>query len=140
VIGDDVEIGANTTLTVVKPGGELLIGHNVFISGGCTIAAERYVSIGNDSMLAEMVSVRDHDHDPSHPPLSGRTLQADVRVGERVWIGAKASIVRGGNVGDDAVIGAHAVVNRPVPSGSLAAGVPARVKRHDVRSGGARPS
>ena len=135
VIGDDVEIGAGTTLTVAA-GGELRIGEGVFISRLCTIAAVGHVSIGPESMLGELVSIRDADHDPSHPPRAGRTQQADVRIGARVWIGAKASVVRGGGVGDDAVVGAHALVNRPVPARSLAAGVPARVVRTEIRTEG----
>jgi acetyltransferase-like isoleucine patch superfamily enzyme len=133
VIGDDVEIGAGTTLAVAA-GGELVIGDRVFISGHCTIGAERHISIGSDSMLGEMVSIRDHDHDPAYPPRSGRFQQADVRIGARVWIAAKASVVRGGTIGDDAVIGAHALVNRPVPARSFAAGVPARVIRRDIKA------
>ncbi len=133
VIGDDVEIGAGTMLSV-QPEGELLIGSNVFISGLCVIAAKRHISIGSDSMIGEIVSIRDHDHDPAYPPRSGRTVQADLHIGERVWIGAKSSVVRGGSIGDDAVIGTHAVVNRPVPPGSLAVGVPAQVKKRDIRS------
>jgi hypothetical protein len=104
-------------------------------SGGlCTIGAERHISIGSDSMLGEMVRIRDHDHDPAYPPRSGRSQQADVRIGARVWIAAKASVVRGGTIGDDAVIGAHTLVNRPVPARSLVGGVPARVIRLEIKA------
>jgi acetyltransferase-like isoleucine patch superfamily enzyme len=133
VIGDGVEIGAGTTLAV-GPGGQLVVGDHVFISGYCTIAATGHISIGPESMIGEMVSIRDHDHDHAYPPLSGRVQQADVRIGARVWIAAKASVVRGGAIGDDAVIGAHALVNRPVPARSLAVGVPARVIRHEIKA------
>jgi acetyltransferase-like isoleucine patch superfamily enzyme len=110
-----------------------MLGERVFVAGGCIIAATRHVSVGGESMVAELVSIRDHDHDPAYPPRSGRILQADVRIGKRVWIGAKATVVRGATIEDDAVIGAHAVVNRQVPAAALAAGVPARVKRQPVR-------
>jgi acetyltransferase-like isoleucine patch superfamily enzyme len=133
VIGDGVEIGAGTTL-VVGPGAEMLIGDRVFISGLCTIAAEGRVAIGAESMLGEMVSIRDHDHDPAYAPRSGRTKQADVRIGERVWIGAKASVVRGVVIDDDAVVGAHALVNSAVPARSLAVGVPAKVVRSEIKA------
>lgn len=138
VVGDHVEIGAGTRL-VVAAGGELVIGDHVFISGYCVIAAERHISIGSDSMLGEMVSIRDHDHDPAYSPRSGRFRQADVRIGKGVWIGAKASVVRGGVIGDDAVIGAHALVNRPVPARSLAVGIPARVIRTEIKTDSIEP-
>jgi len=53
-----------------------------------------------------------------------------------VWIGGNVTIVRGGSIGDDAVIGAHAVVNKAVPADCLAVGIPARVIRRDLRSAG----
>jgi maltose O-acetyltransferase len=46
-----------------------------------------------------------------------------------VWIGANVTILPGVEIGDFAVIGAGSVVNRSIPAGSLAVGVPARVVR-----------
>jgi acetyltransferase-like isoleucine patch superfamily enzyme len=52
-----------------------------------------------------------------------------VRVGNNVWIGYGACILRGVTVGDNAVIGTNAVVTRDVPANAVVAGVPARVLR-----------
>jgi acetyltransferase-like isoleucine patch superfamily enzyme len=94
------------------------------------IAASRHIVIGSESMLAEFVTIRDHDHDPATPPRAGRMLVGELLIGERVWIGAKATIVRRcGTIGSDAVIGANALVNRAVPAGCLAGGVPAVIRR-----------
>jgi acetyltransferase-like isoleucine patch superfamily enzyme len=46
-----------------------------------------------------------------------------------VWVGAKATILQGVTIGDNAVIAAHAVVNRDVPAYVVAGGIPARVLR-----------
>jgi len=132
MVGDRVEIGERTTV-VALPGAHVVIGDDVFISGSCIIAAADLVEIGSESMLAEMVCVRDHDHDPDFPPRSGALLVEPLRIGARVWLASKASVVRGGQVEDDAVIGAHALVNRVVPAGSVAVGVPARVVRRLAR-------
>lgn len=131
-IGRRVEIGEGTSI-VAQTGATIIIGDDVFISGMCIIAAAEWIGIGCDSMVAELVCIRDHDHDPDHPPRSGAVLRAPVRIGDRCWIGSKASVVRGGQVGDDSVVGAHALVNRPIPSDCLAAGVPAVVKRTKSR-------
>jgi serine acetyltransferase len=48
-------------------------------------------------------------------------------IGDRVYFGANASILGDVTVGDDAVVGAHALVTRSVPAGMLAVGVPAKV-------------
>lgn len=127
-IGDGVEIGEGT-FVLAQDGGAVVVGSRTFISGLCIIAAAQRIEIGEESMLAEMVCVRDHDHDPDLPPRSGHRLVEPVRIGDRVWLGSKSSVVRGGSVGDDAVVGAHALVNRPIPAGVVAAGVPARIVR-----------
>jgi serine O-acetyltransferase len=49
------------------------------------------------------------------------------RIGNRVDIGAGAKILGPVTIGDDAVIGANAVVLRDVPAGALAVGIPARI-------------
>jgi acetyltransferase-like isoleucine patch superfamily enzyme len=50
-------------------------------------------------------------------------------VGNNVWVGAKATILQGVRIGDNAVIGANAVVTRDVPANTVAVGIPARVIR-----------
>lgn len=132
VLGQDVEIGDWTILEAL-PGGVLSFADGAIVARGCTIAAERHVSIGRDSGVAEWSSIRDHDHDPTYPVKSQRTVQADVRIGDRVWIGSRVTVMRGGSIGDDAIIGANAVVTRPVPANCVAVGVPARVVRENVR-------
>jgi acetyltransferase-like isoleucine patch superfamily enzyme len=52
-----------------------------------------------------------------------------VTIGNDVWIGNSAIVLPGVQIGDGAVVGAGAVVTRPVPPYSIAAGNPARVIR-----------
>jgi serine acetyltransferase len=47
-------------------------------------------------------------------------------LGERVFVGSGARILGGLTIGDDAVIGAGAVVTKDVPAGVTVVGVPAR--------------
>lgn len=132
VIGARVEIAPDCSL-LAGPGARLEVGDDVFIGGGCLIAAMGLVTIGDESMLAESVTIRDHDHDPTMPPRDGVMLQRDVVVGRRVWVGAKASVGRGVVIGNDVVVGAHAFVNRSLPAGGLAVGVPARVVKEKIK-------
>jgi serine O-acetyltransferase len=55
--------------------------------------------------------------------------QAAPRLGRRVNVGAGAQILGAVSIGDDATIGANAVVLIDVPAGALAVGVPARLVR-----------
>lgn len=55
-----------------------------------------------------------------------QALHDRPRIGNRVDIGAGAVLIGDVTIGDDAVIGANAVVNRDVPAGAVMVGVPAR--------------
>jgi acetyltransferase-like isoleucine patch superfamily enzyme len=128
-IGDGTEIGSNTWIVAVTPGAVVEIEANTFIASQCIIAARERVHIGSETMIAELVTIRDHDHDPDFPPKSGHTLSAPIIVGSRVWIGTKATLVRGVTVGDDAVVGANAVVTADVERATIVGGVPAKLIR-----------
>lgn len=54
-------------------------------------------------------------------------------IGNDVWIGANACILRGVSIGDGSVIGAGCVVTKNIPPYSIVAGVPGRIikKRFD---------
>jgi acetyltransferase-like isoleucine patch superfamily enzyme len=54
----------------------------------------------------------------------------DVRIGNDVWIGARAILMDGVTVGDGAIVGAGAVVTRDVPPYAVVTGIPAKVIRY----------
>ncbi len=107
----------------------MLLGARSFVGHTCTLAAHERVEVGEGTYLAELVSIRDHDHAVGLPPSSGVIEISPVLVGARVWLSAKTTVVRGARIGDDVVVGANAVVRGELPSGVVAAGVPARVIR-----------
>ena len=51
---------------------------------------------------------------------------APVIIGDNVWVGTKASILKGVSIGSNAVIGAHALVNSDVADRATVGGIPAR--------------
>jgi acetyltransferase-like isoleucine patch superfamily enzyme len=53
----------------------------------------------------------------------------DVNIGNNVWIGYGACILRGVTVGDNAIIGTNSVVTKDVPANAVVAGLPAKVIR-----------
>jgi acetyltransferase-like isoleucine patch superfamily enzyme len=134
VLGPRCAVDDGTTLAVYGRG-RLELGAGSFVGHHSTLAAHELVVIGAGAFLAEMVSVRDHDHVVGRPPSSGAVSVTSVHVGQDAWLGAKATVLRGAEVGDGAVVGAHAVVRGAVPAGAVAVGVPARVVRSAVGSG-----
>lgn len=57
------------------------------------------------------------------------TLGGGVRVGQRVLLGAGATVLPGVNIGDDCTVGAGSVVNRDIESGMVVWGVPAVIHK-----------
>ena len=92
------------------------------IGGGCYIAHGLGLVIGGTTVVGEDCTL-----------LQGVTLgearfseDACPRIGNRVTIGVNAAVLGGISIGDDAFVGAGAVVLEDVPAASLALGTPAR--------------
>jgi acetyltransferase-like isoleucine patch superfamily enzyme len=112
--------------------GVISIGAKTVMGQECTISAYQNVSIGRECVIADRVMMIDFDHgvvDVETPIRLQGIYKRDVRVGNNVWIGYGACILRGVTVGDNAVIGTNAVVTGDVPANAVVAGVPARVLR-----------
>jgi acetyltransferase-like isoleucine patch superfamily enzyme len=100
-----------------------------FLNRRTEIIAAESVSIGDDCAISWDVLVTDTDYH-SLTPQKART--APVVIGNRVWIGARASILKGVTIGDGAVVAAGAVVTKNVPPRTLVGGCPAVVIASDV--------
>lgn len=83
------------------------------------------IEIGDDVTLAPRVHILCHD--ASTKTYLNYTKIGRVTIGDRVFIGAESVVLPGVTIGDDVVIGANSTVTHDIPSGSVAAGSPARV-------------
>jgi acetyltransferase-like isoleucine patch superfamily enzyme len=112
--------------------GVVSIGAKTVMGQECTISAYQHVSIGRECVIADRVMLIDFDHgmvEVDRPIRHQGIYKRDVRVGNNVWIGYGACILRGVTVGDNAVIGTGAVVTKDVPANAVVGGVPARIIR-----------
>jgi acetyltransferase-like isoleucine patch superfamily enzyme len=112
--------------------GLVSIGAKTVLGQECTISSFQHVSIGRECVIADRVMLIDFDHgmvEVERPIRLQGIYKRDVRVGNNVWIGYGACILRGVTVGDNAVVGTNAVVTRDVPANAVVGGVPARVIR-----------
>lgn len=128
LVGTDTVLDRGTVLEVAS--GSLRIGRRVVFGHHCTVAAKQSVVIGDDCLIAELVSVRDHDHETAdvRVPMRDQGARcAPVVIGRDVWLGTRVVVLKGVTIGDGSIIGAGAVVTRDVPPYSIAIGVPARV-------------
>lgn len=123
--------------TELKVDGTLAIGPRTLIGAWNVLSVLDSLSIGADCLLAERVSIRDHDHrfdDPSRPIAEQGYHVAPVTLGRNVWVGANVVIMKGVTLGDGCVVGANAVVTRSYGPGTVLVGAPAR----PLHSGDAR--
>jgi acetyltransferase-like isoleucine patch superfamily enzyme len=134
VLADGCTVDVGSTLAVYR-NGRLALGRGCFVGHHATLAARYSVELGAGAFLAELVSVRDHDHEVGLPPSSGRVDVAPVTIGTDVWLGAKVTVLRGARVGDRTVVGANAVVRGDLPSDVVAVGIPARIVRATTPTG-----
>lgn len=110
-IGSHVNIGSNVKLIVANQG-KISIGNSIDIGSGCHFSAGSY----------------DYT-DPDILPSSRRKQTLGILVEDLAWIGAGVIVLDGVAIGTKSIIGAGAVVTKDIPAHSLAAGVPAEVKK-----------
>jgi serine O-acetyltransferase len=111
------QVSRSVTGVEIHPGAT--IGRRLFIDHGMGVVIGETAEVGDDVLLYHGVT------------LGGRTLQRVKRhptVGNQVTIGAGARVLGPVLIGDRAQIGANSVVVKDVPAGSVATGVPARVR------------
>jgi carbonic anhydrase/acetyltransferase-like protein (isoleucine patch superfamily) len=83
------------------------------------------IEIGAHTILS--TDVRIFAHDASIKRLTGYTEVAPVKIGKRCYLGAGVVVLPGSTIGDEAILGAGAVVRGEIPARSVAVGAPARV-------------
>jgi acetyltransferase-like isoleucine patch superfamily enzyme len=110
---------------------KLVIRQGTYINRSTMIDASESVEIGRNCMIGPFCYITDHDHghEKGRPIGEQPLLSAPVVIGNNVWVGAGAIILKGVTIGDDAVIAAGAVVTKDVNVGMKVAGVPARELR-----------
>ena len=106
------------------------IGENFYANVNCVILDEAKVEFGDNVFIAPGCGFYTAGH-PFDVAQRNRGLEyaRPISIGNNVWIGAQVCVLPGVTIGDNCVIGAGSVVNRNIPSGSLAVGNPCRVIR-----------
>jgi acetyltransferase-like isoleucine patch superfamily enzyme len=112
--------------------GAVEIGAKTVMGQECTISAYQRVRIGDECVIADRAMFIDFDHgmvEVERPIRLQGIYKRDVEVGNNVWIGYGACVLRGVSVGDNAVIGTNSVVTKDVPANAVVGGIPARIIR-----------
>ena len=143
-IGDDVILCSRShdtalalnhpvKLSTIAAGASLTIGRDSGISGA-TIVCAKSIRVGAEVLLGANVVIVDTDFHPiapqnrRHSDDDSRIGVAPVEIGDNVFVGMDAVVLKGARIGRDSVVAARAVVVRgDYPDGAILAGHPAAV-------------
>lgn len=108
--------------------GYITIGDRAALNSYTKLFGHGGIEIGEEAQLGPGSLVTTTDHDYYDENLE--TTFKKVTIGRRVWMGANVTVLPGVTIGEYAVIGAGAVVNRDIPPRAVAVGVPAKVIKY----------
>ena len=140
VFGNHVSVYAGCSFAIQKDG-RCTVGDFTLLNGAI-VMAEELVEVGSYCLISWGVGIADSDFHPLEPaqrlidsqalapffkdrPARPKLKTAPVRIGDNVWIGMNAVILKGVTIGDNSVVAAGAVVTKPVPANTIVAGNPA---------------
>lgn len=120
-------------LRTLRPGAVISIGPDTGLSGA-TVCAATSVDIGARVLVGADVLISDTDFHPvdACPRRSApesAAASARVSIGNDVFLGARAIVLKGVTIGEGTVVGAGSVVTSSLPDHVVAAGNPCRVLR-----------
>ena len=140
IIGDRVQIYTWTTFNIETTGSLEIADDTVLVGPGFMCAGR--IQVGRRVIISYNVTIADSDFHPldaeerrldavANAPFGDRSrrpniISQPVVIGDDVWVGIGAIILKGVTIGHGARIGAGAVVSRDVPAGARVEGNPAR--------------
>ena len=129
-VGDRVFIGRNSILSCKN--GDITLGAEANIGFNCEIFSGARVVVGKQVMLAAYTYLIGGGHeagDATLAPLEQARTAKGITIGDGAWLGAGVLVLDGLSVGEQAILGAVAVVTNDVAPHTVADGVPARLIR-----------
>jgi len=127
-LGSDVYLGHDSFFRAY-PDGWLEIGNACWIGPGCVINSFGGVVVGRRVGIGPGVKIITSMHqgaDPDKPIIDRPIVAESVKIADGADIGAGAILLPGAYVGNNAQVGAGAVVTGRVADNDVVAGVPAR--------------
>lgn len=114
-----------------SPDAHLTVGGYSMICARITLNVNHRIDIGEYVGIGEDVAV--WTHGSYLPILEG--FPADfgpVSIGNRVWLPAKSTVLPNRRIGNNVVIGTNSLINKDLPDGCLAGGIPVKILRENV--------
>ncbi len=117
---------------ILHEGARLSFGGG-YINSGVDIECFERISIGMNVSIASNVVIRDGDSKKLFFEGEFVNPNCPITIGDNVWIGIGAKVLKGVRIGSGAVVAAGSVVISDVPANSMVAGVPAKLIRQNIQ-------
>lgn len=127
-IGEGVFVGRNSILSCKN--GDIVLGRKVNIGFNSEVFSGSRVEIGDNTLVAAYCYFVGGDHEASAVDRAVNEQGSSSRgitVAPGCWFGAAVKVLDGVSIGENAIIGAGAVVTKDVPANTVSVGIPARV-------------
>jgi len=139
-IGDNVKIGSYTIIacsgSLKHLGIGIEIGDNSGVGDHCFFGAAGGIKIGNNVIMGQNIRFHSegHNFDKLDIPIKQQGVtNKGITIGDDCWIGSGAVFLDGVQVGEGCVIGANTLVNKNVPSYSVAVGNPVKIVKSRLK-------
>jgi len=130
-LGNNTFIGPGVRI-IIGQEGKVSIGKNTFITSNTKIFCKKSIEIGDDCSISWGIEIMDSDF---HTVIVGTdeiVKTKPIKIGDHVWIGSGAKIIKCVNIGNNSIIAANAVVTKDVPNNCIAAGNPAMIIKKNI--------
>lgn len=127
-ISDNAMVKAGARICACNESAKVKIGKNTTVGYHTHIFASSTIEIGDNCLIAPFAYLVDSDHSIKKGELINQqpNVSESIKIGNDVWIGTGAKILKGVTVGDGAVIAAGALVKENVAPNKIVGGVPAK--------------
>ena len=133
-IGDDCVVN-NTSIILDNEGSEIRIGNKTSIAKVQIVSLEPYkIEIGEDCMLSYDIEIRNTDSHKIYDKNTNERINegSSINIGNHVWLGMRAIILKGVTIGDNSIVAAGSIVTKDVKANTIISGNPAKQIKENV--------
>ena len=130
VLGSGIHLDHGVIVWLGDESGFIRLGERVYVGPYTFLGTHNHqLQIGEDTMVGAHCYLITENHGRKQAAIPYRQQDyegADVTIGRNVWLGAHVTVLPGVSIGDNAIVGAGAVVTKNIPANETWAGVPAK--------------
>jgi len=129
-------INSGTALKAIN-GGVLTVGKNLYCNSFCKILCKKEITIGDDNLFGWNITINDGDghvlKNSCDPEKKKINPEKSINIGNRVWLCAHTSLLKGCKIPDDSVVAYNSVVlEKFEQSNTIIGGYPAKVIKTNI--------